>query len=141
MIPPDLPADLKATLEAKLHRLSRSEAAARSAAISQTYRGGGGSAAIRTEADALAYAVARMPATYAALAACLQALSEIHPNFAPPRLIDIGAGPGTGAWAAAEAFSSLVAFSSVDANIALRSLALDLFGASPRLSAVQYIQG
>ena len=52
------------------------DAAIRAAAISQTYRGGGGSKAIRTEADALAYALARMPATYAAVAASLTSLAS-----------------------------------------------------------------
>src|SRR3954449_12242670 len=141
MIPPDLPAELKAALDAKLHGLSRHEAAARSAAISQTYRSGGGSAAIRSEADALAYALARMPATYAAVTACLNALCEVKPGFAPDSLLDIGAGPGTATWAAAEAFASLDRFTSIDANAALRTLALELFGQSARLSAVRYIQG
>jgi ribosomal protein RSM22 (predicted rRNA methylase) len=141
MTAPDLPAELKAALDAKLHGLSRSDAAARSARMSQTYRGGGGSAAIRTEADALAYALARMPATYAALGAALNHLREIRPDFAPGSLLDIGAGPGTATWACIEAFGSLAAFTSIDANVALRSLALDLFRGGPRLSAVRYIQG
>src|SRR3954469_12396552 len=138
MLAPDLPADLKAALEAKLHGLSRSDAAARSAAISQTYRSGGGSATIRTEGDALAYALARMPATYAAVAASLNALCEVRPGFAPKTLLDIGAGPGTATWAAAETFSSLADFTGIDANTALRTLALDLFGKSPRLPNVRY---
>jgi ribosomal protein RSM22 (predicted rRNA methylase) len=138
---PDLPAELKAALEAKLHGLSRSDAAERSARISETYRSGGGSAAIRTEADALAYALARMPATYAAVTASLNALGEIRPDFAPKNLLDVGAGPGTAAWAAAETFSSLAKFSLIDANPALRTLALDLFDKSSRLSTLQYRQG
>jgi ribosomal protein RSM22 (predicted rRNA methylase) len=141
VIAPGLPVELKAALEAKLHGLSRSDAAERSAAISQTYRSGGGSAAIRTETDALAYALARMPATYAAMTASLNALGEIRPDFAPKNLLDIGAGPGTAAWAAAETFSSLADFSLIDANTALRTLALDLFGKSSRLSKLQYTQG
>ena len=108
MTSPALPAELKAALEAKLHGLSRSDAAERSARISETYRGGGGSAAIRTEADALAYALSRMPATYAAVTASLNALVEIRPDFAPTSLLDVGAGPGTATWAAAETFSSKV---------------------------------
>ena len=128
-------------LEAKLHGLSRSDAAERSAAISQTYRTGGGSTAIRTETDALAYALARMPATYAAVTASLNALCEIRPDFAPQNLLDIGAGPGTATWAAAETFVSLADFTSIDANPALRTLALDLFDESSRLSRIQYTQG
>jgi ribosomal protein RSM22 (predicted rRNA methylase) len=133
-----LPVELKAALEAKLHGLSRSDAAERSARISETYRRGGGSAAIRSEADALAYALARMPATYAAVTAALNALCEIRPDFAPKTLLDIGAGPGTATWAAAETFASLAGFTSIDANPALRTLALDLIGKSVRLSDVRY---
>jgi ribosomal protein RSM22 (predicted rRNA methylase) len=141
VIAPGLPVELKAALEAKLHGLSRSDAAGRSARISQNYRGGGSSAAIRTGADALAYALARMPATYAAITASLNALCEIRPDFAPKTLLDIGAGPGTATWAVAETFSSLADLTSIDANTALRTLALDLFGKSPRLSGVRYTRG
>ena len=84
--------------------MSRNDAAERAAAISKTYRDGGNSAAIRSETDALAYALARMPATYAADIASLNALCEIRPDFAPTSLLDVGAGPGTASWAAAEAF-------------------------------------
>jgi ribosomal protein RSM22 (predicted rRNA methylase) len=123
---PDLPASLRAALEARLQGVSRNEAAERAAVISKTYRDGGNSGAIRNETDALAYALARMPATYAADIASLNALLELRPDFAPVSLLDIGAGPGTATWAAVEAFSSLQSFSLLDANDALRKLALDL---------------
>jgi ribosomal protein RSM22 (predicted rRNA methylase) len=138
---PALPAELKAAIEAKLHGLSRSDAAERSAKISQTYRSGGSSAIIRSGADALAYALARMPATYAAVAASLNALCEVRPDFSPKKLLDAGAGPGTATWAAAETFPSLADFTSIDANTALRTLALDLFDKSARLSTIRYTQG
>jgi len=141
MIAPDLPTELKSALDARLHGLSRQDAAERSAVISKTYRDGGGSGAIRSAADALAYALARMPATYAALTASLNALAEITPGFAPTSLLDVGAGPGTASWAAAEAFSSLTAFTLLDANRALRALALDLGASSTRLSGMSYQQG
>ena len=104
MTSPDLPAELKAALDGKLRGFSRNDAAGRAASISKTYRDGGGSGAIRSETDALAYALARMPATYAAVTASLNALVEIRPDFAPTSLLDVGAGPGTATWAAAEAF-------------------------------------
>ncbi|WP_454617285.1 small ribosomal subunit Rsm22 family protein [Bradyrhizobium cenepequi] len=129
MISPDLPAELKAALDAKLQGFSRNEAASRAAAISRTYRDGGGSGTIRSETDALAYALARMPATYAAVTASLNALVQIRPDFAPTSLLDIGAGPGTASWAAAQAFSSLQRFILLDANATLRALALELAGA------------
>jgi ribosomal protein RSM22 (predicted rRNA methylase) len=140
MIPPDLPAELKSALQRKAQGLTRSDAAARAAAISQTYRSGGGSSTIRDETDALAYALARMPATYAAVVASLNALREIRPQFTPGSLLDVGAGPGTATWAAAQAFESLDAFSAIDANPALRSLALDLAADEARLNGLSYVQ-
>jgi ribosomal protein RSM22 (predicted rRNA methylase) len=138
MTSPDLPAELKAALDAKLEGVSRSGAATRAALISKTYRDGGGSGAIASEADALAYALARMPATYAAVTAGLNALCEIIPDFAPKSLLDVGAGPGTATWAAAEAFPSLQDFALLDANGALRALALDLAAGSTRLRDIRY---
>jgi ribosomal protein RSM22 (predicted rRNA methylase) len=141
MTAPDLPAELKAALDAKLHGLSRNDAAERAAVISKTYREGGHSGAIKSEIDALAYALARMPATYAAVTASLNALREIIPQFAPTSLLDVGAGPGTASWAAAEAFSSLRDFTLLDANSALRALALDLGHDSSRLGKMTYQRG
>jgi ribosomal protein RSM22 (predicted rRNA methylase) len=141
MTAPDLPAELKAALDARLQGLSRNAAAGRASSISQTYRSGGGSSAIRSEADALAYALARMPATYAAATASLNALREIRPDFAPTGLLDIGAGPGTATWAAAAAFPSLTSFALLDSNSALRALALDLGGDSARWRKMTYQLG
>lgn len=141
MIAPTLPAELKAALDGKLQGFSRTDAAQRSQKISTTYRAGGGSGTIKTEADALAYALARMPATYAAVAASLNALTEIAPNLAPETLLDVGAGPGTASWAAAEAFPSLQDFTLLDANATLSRLALDLARDSSRLAECRYLPG
>ena len=141
MTPPTLPAELRAALEAKLQGLSRIDAAARAALISRTYRDGGNSGAIASTADALAYALARMPATYAAVTASLNALCETSPDFAPKNLLDVGAGPGTASWAAAEVFASLQSFTLLDANTALRALALDLCRDSARLKRMTYHRG
>ena len=141
MTSPDLPAELKAALDGRLRGFSRTDAALRSSSISKTYRDGGGSGAIRTETDALAYALARMPATYAAVTASLNALVEIRPDFTPASLLDVGAGPGTATWAAAETFSSLQDFALLDTNDALRTLALSLFSDSFRLRDTSYERG
>jgi ribosomal protein RSM22 (predicted rRNA methylase) len=141
MTAPDLPAELKAALDTRLQGLSRNDAAERAAIISKNYRDGGGSGTIKSRTDALAYALARMPATYAAVIASLNALREARPDFAPKNLLDVGAGPGTATWAAAEAFLSLQSFDLVDANIALRALALDLASGSARLRGMTYARG
>jgi ribosomal protein RSM22 (predicted rRNA methylase) len=141
MISPSLPADLKTALDARLEGLSRHEVAVGAAAISKTYRHGGSSSAIRSATDALAYALARMPATYAAMSAGLNALTEARPDFAPRSVLDIGAGPGTASWAAGEAFASLQSFALLDANPALRALALDLLHGSTRFGGLRYEEG
>jgi ribosomal protein RSM22 (predicted rRNA methylase) len=141
VIGPELPAELKAALEAKLEGLSRNDVAARAALISKTYRDGGGSGAIKSESDALAYALARMPATYAAVSACLNALADVRPDFAPASLLDVGAGPGTASWAVAQAFPSVTSFALFDANHPLRTLALDFSRDGARLGELKYEAG
>jgi ribosomal protein RSM22 (predicted rRNA methylase) len=141
VIGPDLPAELKAALDARLEGRSRGDVAARAAVISKTYRDGGTSSAIKSETDALAYALARMPATYAAVSASLNAALEARPDFAPQTLLDVGAGPGTASWAASEAFPSLTSLTLLDTNPALRALALDLKRGNTRLSALSYDAG
>jgi ribosomal protein RSM22 (predicted rRNA methylase) len=85
--------------------------------------------------------LARMPATYAAVAASLNALSEVRPDIAPETLLDVGAGPGTASWAAAETFTSLRSLMLIDDNAALRALALDLATGSARLGKLTYDKG
>jgi ribosomal protein RSM22 (predicted rRNA methylase) len=138
MIAPELPAAIKVALEQKAHGLSRNDAATRAATMSRTYRDGGNSSAIRSEADALAYALARMPATYAAVAASLNSLSEVRPDFAPQSLLDAGAGPGTATWAATQAYASLRTLTLLDANAALRTLALEFATANDRTAHMHY---
>jgi ribosomal protein RSM22 (predicted rRNA methylase) len=136
MTSPELPAELRSALETKLHGLARDKIAARAARISKTYRDGGNSRVIASSADALAYALVRMPATYAAVTAGLVALGEIKPDFAPISLLDVGAGPGTASWAAAETFASLQKFTLLDINAALQTLALELGRNHARLAAM-----
>jgi ribosomal protein RSM22 (predicted rRNA methylase) len=136
-----LPAALKASLERLTHGLSRKEISERAAMISANYRNGGSSIVIRDASDALAYALARMPATFAAVEACLEEVFHAQPDHAPTSLLDIGAGPGTATWAAAAAFPSLADFVQLDINITLKTLALDLMQDCERFSAVRYETG
>jgi len=114
---PALPPRLKAAADALLEGVSRKELAAKAGAISEHYRGGrGSSAAIARDGDALAYLVARLPATYAVAAACLAQLREAAPDFEPSSLLDVGAGPGTASWAALETWPALAAITLTDSN-------------------------
>ena len=118
-----LPSVVSAALETKLQGVSRNDLRARAQRISASYRGGGGSGGIRSDLDALAYAVVRMPATYAALRAALAQASRVIPDFAPQTVLDIGAGPGTATWAACGAWPSLERATLIDGNAHLLALA------------------
>ena len=114
-------------LAALLEGVSRADLARRSAAITALYRAGRGSdVAIADRLDALAYAVARMPATGAAIAQALLRLRQAAPDFAPASLLDLGAGAGAAALAAREAFASLTRATLIDRNAAMLDLARDL---------------
>ena len=141
MTPPDLPAELKAALDARLHGLSRTAAAGRAAAISQTYRAGGGSAAIRTESDALAYALARMPATYAAVTASLNALGESRPVLRQRACSMSAPGREPRAGPRLKPFPRCRLLHCSTAMPPLRALALELCATSSRLRGLTYRHG
>lgn len=136
----DLPPHLKRSFERLTEGVPRTDMARRAETISKTYRDSGGSGAIRDQRDALAYALARMPATYAAASASLEAAARFTHGFTPNSLLDIGAGPGTATWAAAEAFPSLSTFAMIDVNTALRTFALDLARGNERFKQLTYRQ-
>ena len=119
------PPVLAARLERLLDGVPRADLAVRAATMSAAYRQGASSGGIRAPADALAYALARMPATFAVNDAVLARLLEVWPDFAPATLLDVGAGTGAAAWAARGRWPAL-AVTMWDANPALRDLAATL---------------
>ena len=139
---PELPPALAAAVAREVAGASRRDLAARTAATSAIYRAGGTSAAvIKAREDALAYALARLPATYAACAAVFGEALRIAPGFAPASLLDAGCGPGGGSWAAAEAWPSLARLSWLDASVPFLDLAQRLAAEAPRLGAAQAQRG
>jgi ribosomal protein RSM22 (predicted rRNA methylase) len=127
----ELPHPLRAALDRELEGVSRKALAARAGRTSQAYRAGQGSAGvIQGREDALAYALARLPATYAACAAVLREARAMAPAFAPGSLLDAGSGPGAASWAAAEAYD-LAAVTWLDASAPFLDLAARLASHGP----------
>jgi ribosomal protein RSM22 (predicted rRNA methylase) len=114
---------LVAAIAALLEGVSRKDLEQRAGKISAVYRDGGTSAGIVNMSDALAYLVTRLPATYAATRAVFARVEETMPDFAPSCLLDIGAGPGTAALAAREAWPGLEAITLIEPNAVFRDLA------------------
>jgi ribosomal protein RSM22 (predicted rRNA methylase) len=129
-----LPAALQDAIARFAADVAPKDLAARSAALTQTYRSGAGSNAIAGDSDVAAYLTTRLPATYAAMAAALDAVKERAPNFAPTRLLDAGAGPGTASWATAERWPQLNSITMLDSNPHLLAAARTLVHASPHPS-------
>jgi len=124
---PALPPRLKQAADALLEGVSRKDLAAHSTAISKEYRAGGGSTrVIKGAVDALAYLVARLPATYAVNAAALAEVRAAVPDFTPQRVLDAGAGPGTATWAARETWPALASATLTDSNARFLDLARKL---------------
>jgi ribosomal protein RSM22 (predicted rRNA methylase) len=94
-----LPIRLKQAIEAEAANIGLATLAQAANELSDNYRfrQGGAQKFMATEAHRIAYVATRMPATYAAIH---KVLREIP--FAVTSLLDLGAGPGTAAWAAAE---------------------------------------
>ena len=121
---PDLPAALSLAIQRLLEGVARRELGERATRMSQTYRRGGGSAGVvQNEADALAYVMSRFPGTYAACARAMAEVAEVVPAFAPDSLLDAGAGPGGGGWAALETWPLIFRVTLLDSNAAFLKMA------------------
>lgn len=122
-----LPQALSVRLEALSEGRSGRDLAERAQRISAGYRSGAPSRLVIKDADdALAYALTRMPATYAATRAALWAMADRAPDFQPATLTDAGCGPGSASWAAISTFHELKALYLIDGDRRLLDLAARL---------------
>lgn len=129
---PNLPSDFKAALAALTEGASGRDLATRAARLSDLYRSGLGSRiAIACEADALAYALVRAPATYAACIGAMTRLAERAPGFAPGSVLDAGSGVATASWATCEVWDGIADVTLLDDSALFLDLAARLATAGP----------
>jgi len=122
-----LPERLQARLAALAEGKSRAGLAQRSGSISEKYREfkassghiGGGD-------DVLAYAMSRMPATFAAVEWVFEEAAVRAEGFEPRSMLDAGAGPGTASWAAAEQWPGIETITMFDHGGEFLELAREL---------------
>jgi ribosomal protein RSM22 (predicted rRNA methylase) len=117
-----LPSALRQAVEASLEGISASSLAAASESLSKRYRAElrDGRLHVADDLAARAYLAARLPATYAAIRAALDAVAAVRPEFSPRSLLDFGAGPGTVLWAARDGWPDLAAATLIEASPAMR---------------------
>jgi ribosomal protein RSM22 (predicted rRNA methylase) len=120
----ELPPRLRQAVDLALEGVSTLELAAAAKALSHRYRNEvrDGRLHLSDGRLALAYIATRMPATYAALRASLEAMRERLPDFAPNALLDVGAGPGTALWAARSLWPNLSKATLLEASSAIRAV-------------------
>jgi ribosomal protein RSM22 (predicted rRNA methylase) len=119
----ELPPLLRQAVDRTLGGVTLADLAAAVAGLSQRYREEGreGPVPIANHRDALAYLATRLPATFAAIRASFAAIASARPHFAPQTLLDIGAGPGTALWAAADCWPELADAMLVEASPIFRA--------------------
>jgi len=87
-----------------------------------------------------AYLATRLPATYAAVRASLDALEEARPAFTPRTLLDVGAGPGTVLWATTDLWPDLQQATLVEASNPARKVG-ETMAAGSITSEVAWLAG
>ncbi len=100
-----LPFALKDEIEKQIKNVSLNALKKRSDDLSALYREGiKGGAGLGSDLERLAYVSVRMPATYATIVQVFKELRKRASTSEIGSMLDIGAGPGTGLWAAVECF-------------------------------------
>lgn len=104
-----LPYHLTQAIEHEASRISTSLLSKAAAEMSERYRSPGISLKpfMSSEAHRIAYLTTRLPATYSAIRAVLSETRERLPELQWQSLLDLGAGPGSAMWAAADVFNEL----------------------------------
>lgn len=111
-----LPPNLITALESLLEGQKLSVIGDIAQELSAGYRAGQANAKKLDAAGTIAYALSRLPSTFFCIRSALSELQSLRPDLAPVSFLDIGAGPGTGLWAAAETWSTLETAVELDQN-------------------------
>lgn len=139
----DAPETLRAALASLAEDYPTRALAQAAASLSATYRAEGDTpapAAITSPVAAAAYAVTRMPATFAALAAALGEARLRLAAWRPASLLDVGAGPGVSAWAASAVWPSLRSATLLERDQRMIAVGQRLLDAAPVECAVTWRQ-
>jgi ribosomal protein RSM22 (predicted rRNA methylase) len=104
-----LPDELLAVIEREVEKIDRAALARASDELTRRYKSADFSApVVKSEAHRAAYLATRLPATYAANWRVFSEIWRLAPHAQEIHsVLDLGAGPGTALWAAAEVFPGL----------------------------------
>ncbi len=91
-----------------------------------------------TRAELEAYVAVRLPATFTVLTHVLREAAALQPEFSPTSQLDLGAGTGAAAWAAAAVWPGLAQVSLLEQDETMIDLGRRLRVADPRPSAATW---
>lgn len=100
-----LPPELRDAIADETARIDSRDLAAAAERLTEHYKRGKFATALTTPADRAGYVAVRMPATFAAARRVFTAIRERLPETQFSSLLDLGAGPGTVMWAAAQSIT------------------------------------
>jgi ribosomal protein RSM22 (predicted rRNA methylase) len=105
-----------------------------------TYRGATptDSPILRDRADVAAYAAYRMPATFEAVHAALEALADAVPDWSPAGHTDVGGGTGAATWAVAATWPGDRAVTVLDWSEPALALGREIAAANPALKDARW---
>lgn len=128
-----LPDSLRQGIELLVAETGRSKVDTAAARLSETYRAGGPAAerAARSRVEIAAYLATRAPATYAAVAEVFRQVELLRPGWRPASVLDLGAGPGTAAWAAVAVWPGIGTVELVEAEPEMARVATALAATGP----------
>jgi len=120
----ELPAPLRQAVDRILEKVPLLELKQAAKTLSDRYRAElrDGRLHMAQDMAVRAYLATRLPATYAAVRASLDALNEARPDFTPKTLLDVGAGPGTVLWATSALWPDLEQAVLLEASAAVRKV-------------------
>lgn len=126
----ELPSQLRQAVDGLLENTSLAELKTAARTLSDRYRAETRDGRLHMAVDLAvkAYLATRLPATYAAVRASLDAIDEARPDWTPASLLDIGAGPGTVLWAVVDAWPQLQRATLLEASVAARRIGERLAG-------------
>jgi ribosomal protein RSM22 (predicted rRNA methylase) len=118
----ELPPHIRAAVDEALEGVPLADLQAAAERLSARYRSEtrDGRAHLSDDLAARAYLAVRMPATYAAVRASLDAVAQLRPDFSPQSLLDAGAGPATALFAARDCWPGLSEATLIENSPAIR---------------------
>jgi ribosomal protein RSM22 (predicted rRNA methylase) len=126
-----LPAEYSAAISNLLEGRTRKDLVQRAARLSEGFRARRSSKdLLREEEDALAYALTRLPATFAANSAVLRRVLDEAPEFSPKSLLDAGCGLASASLAALEAWPDIETITLLDRSAEFLALVERLIASS-----------